>query len=160
MTKAELNKAKRNLAILYGLVGVVLLAFLLIFLRFAVKTDNPELSCQTLTEKLEQAEELYVKLEDRPYILPSSPEVAVLFSSMEKTKARPTEEALWITIHFGELYEFYIYEGGLVVGFDGYAATGKKTSAFYQAASDLYEDLRELILADGSPSEENIGFFK
>lgn len=160
MTKAELNKAKRNLAILYGLMGIVLLAFLLVFLRFAVKTDNPELSCQTLTEKLEQAEELYVKLEDHLYSLPSSQEVTALFSSMKKTKTRPAEDAPWITIHFGELYEFYIYQGGLVEGFDGYAATGKKTSAFYQAPPDLYEDLRELILASGSPYGENLGFFK
>ena len=159
MTEKDYKKAKRNVYILTGLMAAVLLLVLGVFVRFTFKKDNPELSVQTLVHKLEQAQTLYLKLEDTQYTLPANENVTRLFETLQPTKARPQEE-LWITLHFGELYEFYIYESGIVEGFDGYAATATKTTAWYETDSTIYEQLKRCILTDGTTYAENLGFFR
>ena len=159
MTESDYKKAKRNVIVSACVMAAVFLVILGIFLRFTFKRDNPALSAQALVQNLEQAQTLCWKLEDVQYTLPASEDVTSLFEGLEPTRNRPREEQ-WITLHFGELYEFYIYESGLVVGFDGYAATATETSSYYLADSGIYEQLKLQILANGREYDGNLGFFK
>ena len=160
MTEAEYKKAKRNISVLTGIMAAVLLLILGVFLRFTLKKDNPGLSAAALTDRLTHSQMLVWKLDDTAYTLSGSKDAAALFSTLAETKRRPTEQERWITLHFGELYEFYIYETGLVEGFDGYAPTATKTTQWYEADAALYEQLKAHILADGVIYDDNIGFFK
>ena len=160
MQEADYKKTKQNLRILYGSLGICLLLVIVVFLRFTIKTDNPDLSVQTLTEHLDRSQTLYLKFENTHYTLPAGAQVTALFRDLQKTNDRPEENTPWITVHFGELYEFYIYADGIVVGFDGYARSGTKSSAYYQADSTLYTQLTEQLRIHGMVCADNIGFFR
>lgn len=160
MTQADYKTAKRNIIILSCVMAALLLLTLAVFLRFAFQRDNPELSPQALVQNLEQSQSLYLKLDDTQYSLPAGEHVTGLFRELQETNDRPQEHEPWISLHFGELYEFYIYEGGIVQGFDGYAATATKTDVYYQADSEIYQQLKTHILTNGTVYESNLGFFK
>lgn len=161
MTETDYKKAKRNICILAWAMTLLLLLCFSVFLRFAIKKDNPALSAEELVSRIETAQKLYVKLDDTQYMLPvTGLPLASEFDDLSETKERPQDHVPYITIHFGELYEFYIYADGIIEGFDGYAGSGTKSSAFYQSDSDIYTQLSTHILADGKVYDGNLGFFK
>lgn len=155
MTNADYRKAKRNICTIAAAMAILLLLFVCLL----IKKDNPELSLDTLTRRLSQPQEVFVKLDNTTYTLPGGEGLALLFGEAEKAKG-VSGEGSWITLHFGELYEFYIYENGIVEGFDGYAPRRTKSSAYYSANSNLHSALRQDILSHGTVCSKNIGIFK
>ncbi len=118
---------------------------------------NKELSPTVTIESADKAllgEDILAKFGNAYYEVDSNENLLGLLRLDEWTQSDEfSNDGLLLILHFGEEYEMYFYDNEKVLFYDGYAAKGTKSEAYYEVPADIVDNISQYITANGTERE-------